>query len=115
MSKLAFFLLVPAVIVASGCAVRAAPRGVVVRPAGVRVVAPRPAAVAVRPPPPAPAVVVARPPRPAAGYVWRGGHYVWRGGRYAWVGVAWVVPPRGKRVWVPGRWRGGRWIGGTWS
>jgi len=46
------------------------------------------------------------------------GYYRWDGHKYKWHRGRWVVPPRGKKVWVPGRWerghRGHIWIEGYW-
>lgn len=67
------------------------------------------------PPPPPREVIVVRPtPR----HVWVDGYYRWDGHKYKWHRGRWVVPPRGKKVWVPGRWerghRGHIWIEGYW-
>lgn len=112
MIRRALILASVALTLTTSCAVHAAPRRVVVRPA--RVYAPVSVKVA-SPPPVGPAKVVVPSVRPGHAYVWRAGHYVRRSGRYAWVTGAWVLPPRGRTVWLPGLWRSGVWVRGRWT
>ncbi len=67
------------------------------------------------PPPP---VVERSYNAPGRGYVWVPGYQRWDGRRYGWTGGHWVMPPRPRAVWEPGRWDrtpgGWRWIPGRW-
>jgi hypothetical protein len=55
---------------------------------------------------------------PGPAYVWTPGFYRWDGAAYLWSPGRYVLPPRPRSVWVPGRWvreRGGWYfIGGHW-
>ncbi|HVV72317.1 MAG TPA: hypothetical protein VHI52_12600 [Verrucomicrobiae bacterium] len=77
-------------------------------------------------PPPDPEVVVQAPPAPpaevitpapGAAYAWVPGYWSWQG-RWIWVRGGWVITPRPRAVWVPGRWKhvhhGYVWTPGHW-
>lgn len=92
--------LVPALLLAAGCVVHVHDRNAKVR-------------VSVPPPPP-PRVVLVKGARPGPTHVWVQGHYDYVRGRYVWVDGRWVVPPKGRRVFIAGYWRSGVWIAGFW-
>lgn len=44
------------------------------------------------------------PTSPGVEYVWVRGHWGWQRNDYAWIPGRWVVPERGYREWLAGRW-----------
>lgn len=75
------------------------------------------AQVYVRVGPPRP-IYERRPLAPGPGYIWQPGYHRWDGARYAWTPGSYVVAPRPRAYWVPGRWqnspRGYYWRDGYW-
>ena len=73
--------------------------------------------VYVRVGPPVP-IVEARVVAPGPGYIWVPGYYAWERGAYVWLPGRYVVPPRGRALWVPAHWerdrRGWFFVEGRW-
>ncbi len=74
-------------------------------------------AVYIRSGPPRP-MYEARVIAPGPAYVWVPGYYRWDGYGYRWTPGYWALPPRGRALWVPGRWerghRGWYYVEGRW-
>lgn len=57
-------------------------------------------AYVVVPQPPPQIIVETRPPPPSSEYIWVDGYWGWDNHRYLWQRGRWVMPPRGRAVWV---------------
>lgn len=95
-------LLVPGVVVLSGCVVeeRARVRG----PVYVEAAPPRrveTVVIDVPPPPPQEEIIVEQP---SSAHLWVRGYWVWRGGRHFWISGHWELPPEPGCVWIEPRW-----------
>lgn len=64
------------------------------------------------------AVVRVRPVAPSRRHVWVSNEYAYRNNRYETIDGYWALPPRGRTVWIDGRWRHRRggwvWVKGHW-